>query len=294
MRVLLISAEGLLGKELFRDFSRGYELLGTYKDEARQELVHLDLVEKEEIKERIESFKPEAVLLSASLTAVDFCEQNQDLAWKVNVEGVKEVAVASKKQGAFLMFYSSDYIFDGERGPYSEDARPNPINFYGKTKWEAEKVIKKELKEFLIIRTCSNYGYEKGSKNFAMQVLTALKDNKIVTAFKDQYGTPTYCEYLSNTTLKLLKNKKEGIFNIVGSDYVNRVQFSMEIAEVFGLDAGLIKEVTSEELRQPAKRPRKAGLKADKLKLETGITPISLREGLVAMKARAIKENGNK
>ena len=284
MKALIIGAAGFLGKHLARDFSKDYEVFGADKYEKQEGLYYLDLVKKPLVREIFSRIKPQIVLLPASITGVDFCEQNQDLAWEVNTEGAKETAVCAKRQGAFLVFYSSDYVFDGSAGPYSEGDRPNPINFYGKTKLEAEKIIQKELKKFLIIRTCSLYGYEEDGLNFAMQVIGALKSNRVVKAVRDQFGTPTYAEDMSAVTLKLVRGGKGGVFNVAGPDYVNRVQFAKEIADVFGLDKGLIREVGTEELKQAAERPKKGGLKADKLKLEAGAQMRTLRAGALKMK----------
>ncbi len=292
MKVLVIGAAGFLGKHLVRDFSIDNTVFGADKYKDKKGLHYLDLANRESVKSAFLRFSPELVLLPASVTGVDFCEQNQDLAWAVNTEGPKEVAVAAKRQGAFLIFYSTDYIFDGAKGPYSEEDRPDPINFYGKTKLEAERIIQKELNSFLIIRTCGLYGYEKGGLNYAMQIYSALKKKRIVRAVCDQYGTPTYVEDLSAATLKLVKSKKEGIFNVAGPDYVNRIQLSRELADVFGFDKRLIQEARTEELKQAAERPKKGGLKTDKLGIEAGIKTMSLKEGLLAMRGMIL--NGNK
>lgn len=284
MKILIIGAAGLLGKELARDFSEENEVLGADTNTAVKGVVHLDLLQKEELKDAFLRFKPGIVLLPAAVNAVDAIEKDRDLAWRVNVEGTKEVAVLARKAGAFMTIYSTDYIFDGKDGPYPEEFTPNPLNFYGKTKLEGERIITKELKRFLIIRTCSIYGYEKDGKNYAMQVLNSLSAKKAFRAVNDQFGTPTYAADLSRVTLELIRSKKEGVFNVVGPDYVNRVQFASAVAEVFGLDKGLIIPVATRELNQPAQRPAKGGLKIEKLAAELGIKTMSLKDGLIAMK----------
>ncbi len=287
MQALIIGAAGFLGKELVKDFSKENEVFAADKYENVNGLYYLDLLKKNLIKEIFSRVKPDIVLLTASITGVDFCEQNQDIAWQVNAEGPKHVAVEARKQGSFLVFYSSDYIFDGKNGPYPEEARPQPLNAYGRTKLEAEKIIEKELKKFLIIRTCGIYGYEKSGKNYAMQVWENLSGKKIIKAVSDQFGTPVYVEDLSKVTLGLVNKAKEGIFNVVGPDYVNRVQFAGEVAGAFDFDKGLIQSVATKELNQPADRPKKGGLKIDKLRLDAGLTTMGLREGLLAMKNKA-------
>ncbi|MBI4335618.1 MAG: NAD(P)-dependent oxidoreductase [Candidatus Omnitrophica bacterium] len=284
MRILIIGAAGFLGKRLVADFSGGNEVFAADKRCTTEELFYVDLASRELVREAFLRFRPEVAILPASITAVDFCERNQEMAWMVNAEGPKEAAVAAKRQGAFLVFYSSDYIFDGAKGPYMEDDRPNPINFYGKTKLEAERIIRKELDHFLIVRTCGLYGYEKDGLNFAMQVRGDLSAGKTISVPADQFGTPTYVEDLSRITLKLVRDKREGVFNASGPDYVNRVEFASEVADVFRLDKSLIRGLDTKDLNQPAPRPKRGGLRIDKLRAEAGLETMGLREGLIAMK----------
>ncbi|MEI8176158.1 MAG: NAD(P)-dependent oxidoreductase [Candidatus Omnitrophota bacterium] len=286
MNILVVGAAGFLGKELCRDFASLGKVTAADKYEGVPGLHFLDLARKELIHETFARLKPELVLLTAAISWVDFCETNRDQAWLVNTEGPKEVARACKKYSSFLVFYSSDYVFDGASGPYDEEARPHPINVYGSSKLEAEKAVCAELSRYLIIRTCGIYGYEKGGKNYAMQVSESLRDKKPVQAVNDQYGTPVYVDDLSRASLELINGKKCGLYNIVGPDYLNRVCFAEEIADVFGFDKGLISPIATETLRQPAPRPRKGGLKADKLIAELNFRQRSLREGLLAMKAK--------
>lgn len=286
MRILVIGSNGLLGKHLVGDASHMGEVYRADKFENIKGLYYVDLAKKGLVKEVFSAVKPQLVLLTASITGVDFCEKNRDLAWQVNTEGPKEVAVLAKKAGAFLVFYSSDYVFDGNNGPYSEEDTPRPINIYGQAKLEAETIIRKELKNYLIIRTCSIYGYDRDGLNYAMQVWRALNEKKTVRAVNDQYGTPTYVEDLSSITLRLINAGRSGIYNVVGPDYINRVEFADTIAGQFGLDKGLIVPIGTDELMQAAKRPEKGGLRTDKLRSELKIEALSLKDGLTAMKRR--------
>jgi dTDP-4-dehydrorhamnose reductase len=243
------------------------------------------------VSEFIARSRPALILLPAAISAVDYIETHHDEAWLINVEGVEETVIAAKKIGAFLVFYSTDYVFDGFKGPYDEEARTNPLNFYGKTKLEAEKVIGSQMRNFLIIRTCSIYGYEKGGKNFAMQVWERLKEGRNVKVPDDQYGTPTYVEDLSRATLSLVNGKNKGIFNVVGPDYVNRVDFARAVADAFDFKSAAISGVSTEQLRQSAPRPKKGGLKIEKLLTSTGIRMLPLKEGLIKMRENINKEN---
>ena len=290
MKVLIIGANGFLGGYLFEDFSKAFQVQGTFFEGEHAGHLYLDVTSRKQIQDVFKKVKPSIAIMPAAVSNVDFCEQNRDLAWKVNVEGTKEVAVCCRKEGVFLTFYSTDYVFDGTAGPYGEDDRTHPISFYGTTKLEAELVIKKELEHFLVLRTCGLYGYQEAGRNFAMHVLRKLKKQEEVLALTNQSYTPTYVEDLSQKTLELVKRSKVGIYNVAGLDIVGRVEFTKAIARTFGFSEELVREIHSSELKLSAERPQKAGLKVDKIIREIQAKPVSVKDGLLAMKARMLNE----
>ncbi|MEM7819477.1 MAG: dTDP-4-dehydrorhamnose reductase [Candidatus Aenigmatarchaeota archaeon] len=283
MKILNIGASGLVGGSLYKKLSNKAYILGTYNQIKIDNFVKLDIVNKDDVMKVVSDFYPDIIFLTAALTNVDLCEENKELCWRINVQGTRNVVHAANKIGAKLIFFSSDYVFDGKSGPYSEEDKINPINNYGKSKIEAENIIK-ELSDYLIIRTTVVYGNELQCKNFASRTIKSLREGKTVKAVVDQISTPTYVGDLADKVIILTKRKKKGIYNVAGPDLMSRYEFAKHIANVFNLDENLIVPVTTLELRQKAPRPLKAGLKTNKLYMELGLRTMSVIEGLEAMK----------
>lgn len=280
MRALVIGASGLVGGALLKNLSlSGHDTLGSYNSMKIGNCVKLDITEKENVFDLISNFQPDVVFLPAALANVDFCEENPGLCRKINVEGTRNVAVAAAK----LVFFSTEYVFDGKAGPYSEEDEVNPINKYGAAKVEAERIIK-SLENSLIIRTTVVYGNEVQGKNFAIKVIQSLRNGAQFRAVTDQISTPTYVDDLAEKTIELTKRDKTGVYNVVGPDLVSRYEFALEIAEAFNLKKSLVKPVSTAELGQKAPRPLNCGLKTDKLSRELGCRTLTVREGLDAFK----------
>ncbi len=291
MKILIIGASGLIGGYLFKEFSSLGEVKGTSFPLQLKEYPRLDIRNKIELKNIFQSFHPNIVLCPAAISDVEYCENNPDEAREVNVQGMFNVIKETKDNFSKLVFFSSEYIFNGENGPYSETDTPSPINEYGRQKMEVEGIMQKELNDFLIIRTTVVYGWEKEGKNFVMQVLKKNSEDNPIKVPKDQLSSPTYAGNLAYTVRELIKAKKSGIFNVVGNQLMSRYEFSQLICKVFSLNQGLIRPVFTHELGQSAKRPLKAGLKIDKIVKEVGAILISPLEGLMQMKAE--ENDGN-
>ena len=284
MKILVIGASGLVGNALFRAFASKHEIIGTFSAHPIGNLIRLDITNKAEVEGIFRRFMPDVVLLSAGLTNVELCEERQDLCQKINVEGTKNVVECIANLPAKLVFFSSDYIFDGRNGPYSETDTPNPINVYGLAKLEAETLIRNELKNYLIIRSTVIYGWEPQAKNFIMSLLKNVELGKEMRVPNDQIGTPTYAINLAEIVKELVERNKIGIYNVAGCDPVSRYDFALVAADVFGLNKRLIVPVSTVELNQRAKRPLRAGLKIDKVCREVSTEPVGAREGLELMK----------
>ncbi|MFH1562254.1 MAG: SDR family oxidoreductase [Nitrospirota bacterium] len=290
MSVLIIGASGFVGSHLYENLSKDDEVIGTFY--RRQPEVkgfrYLDITDKESVEGLIRQIKPSAIILASALTYVDYCEEHQSEAYDINVSGTTNIVLAAKEVGSKLVFFSSEYVFDGKCGPYSEIDLPNPVDYYGKTKLEAEKVIIENLIDYLIIRTTIIYGYQKDGKNFIMQLIQKNKDGQAMNVPLDQYGSPTFRDNLIEVTIELIRKDKRGIYNVVGREVINRYDFSILATEIFGLDKGLIIPKTTLELRQVALRPLKAGLKIDKVKKEIETNLLSPREGLEILKNQLV------
>ncbi|MEW6096740.1 MAG: SDR family oxidoreductase [bacterium] len=292
MSILIIGASGFVGSFLYEILAKEDEVIGTFypRESEVKGFQYLDITDRKSVEVLIREIKPHVIILTAALTYVEYCEDHQKEAFDINVLGTTNVVLMAKEVNAKLVFFSTEYVFDGKKGPYSEIDLPNPISYYGKTKLEGERVIIDNLNDYLIIRTTVVYGYEKDGKNFIMQLIQKNKDRQVMNVPLDQYGSPTFRDNLVAATIELIQKDKRGIYNVVGSEVMNRFDFSVLAAEILGLDKSLIIPKTTSELGQRAPRPLNAGLKIDKVKQEIETKLLSPKEGLEILKAQLVKK----
>ncbi len=257
MRTLIIGASGLVGGALRAEFPGA---LGTYFRAAASGLEPLDITDAGAVERLVKRVAPELILLPAAQPNVDRCELEPEESARTNVEGTRHVAEAAAAAGARLVFFSTDYVFDGQGGPYAPDAPPHPINVYGRHKLEAERIVARTVANHLVVRACGVYGYQPSGKNFVMALarLGAARDPMRVPS--DQWGTPTLAESLAAAVRELVLAGHRGIVHPVGPDYLTRIDFARLAAAAFGYDPGFLQPVTTPELRQPAARPLRGGV----------------------------------
>jgi dTDP-4-dehydrorhamnose reductase len=287
MKILITGSNGLLGSKLV-EAAKGHEILPTYSTKPLfPDSLKMDITSRNEVLRIISEFKPDVVIHTAAETDVDGCEVNKDRAWDVNVEGTKNIAEACAEVGTPPVYVSTDYVFDGEKGLYDEDDKPNPINYYGLTKLEGEKHIAK-IGGHLIARTSVLYGWHRWKKNFATWVLESLKQKKRITVVDDHYNSPTLADNLAELLLEAVENGLTGLYHIAGRERISRFKFALEIAKTFGLDSELVKQIKMAELKAwVARRPRDSSLRVDKIQRELKTRLLSISEGLRLMKKRA-------
>jgi dTDP-4-dehydrorhamnose reductase len=284
-RILIIGSNGMLGQRLtdFFSASSNVELLCTSQEEEsfnkNVEYKSLDITNKQKVKEIILDFFPDFVINAAAFTNVDKAESERELTWKVNVNGVENIALYSWTIDAHLIHISTDYIFDGKNGPYSEKDKPSPINYYGRSKLASENSIRTSGVRFTILRSNVLYGPAKfGRPDYVKWVIGSLSLHKEIRIVKDQFNNPTFIDDISQAINKIVEYKKEGIFNIAGPEILSRLEFTNRIADHFLLDKDLIKPIVTEELKQPATRPLKSGLITLKAETELGYKPTSITD----------------
>lgn len=271
MKFLIIGASGVLGSRLYNDaIKKKWNVLGTYCSHECGGLYYLDVRDRKSIEKIFRFFEPEAVVLAGGVTDVDFSESRPKIAEDVNIKGTLNIVKKVKEYGSKFMYVSTDYVFDGENGPYSEEDKPNPINKYGETKLEAENIVKAMLKNYLIVRTSQLFGigvtprrWQKAT--YAVGVVYAIRSNKKIYAADDFYSTPTYSGLLSEMTIKLIEKGASGIYHGAGHEFLSRYDYVNKIANVFGLDKSLIGRVKLKDLKLKAKRPKRGGLRIDKV-----------------------------
>ena len=293
-RILIIGCNGLLGQALANYYSKKNDVelhLASIEDrfvgDNQFTYSKVDISKRNEVKKLFLDFFPDLVINSAAYTDVDGCEVNRELAWNINVNGVKHLIEGCRIVDAQLVHLSSDFIFDGQNGPYHEDDRPNPISYYGRTKFASENEIKIGGINYLIIRTNVLYGVQKGvKKDFVEWVVENLSQNKQINVVTDQWNNPTYVEDLVEGITIAIEKRKNGVYNIGGLEYLSRYEFAIKITEVFELNKNLINQTTTDKLNQKAKRPLRGGLIILKAQAELGYKPHTIEENLLKIKTK--------
>lgn len=288
-RILIVGSNGMLGQRTVEFFSRqqNFEILGCSVEEnsvSNCEYVCCDLTKRDNIKNIIYDFYPDFVVNAAAYTNVDQSETERETAWKVNVKGVEYLAEASRVLDCHLIHISSDYVFDGTNGPYTEDAKPHPLGYYGRTKLASENALKISGAIHTILRTNVLYGIANSRPDFVRWVINSLKEGKEIRIVTDQYNNPTFIDDLVQAVSRVIEFRKEGIYHIGGRDFLSRYKFTEEIAEFFNLNKNLIKPIETEELNQKARRPLKSGLITLRAETELGYKPHTIAESLAIMK----------
>jgi len=289
-RILVIGANGMLGQRVIRFFSprENTQLLGCSFEPApcfnNVDYKSCDVSKRDAIKDIVLDFYPDYIINSAAFTNVDQCETERETAWKINVKGVEYLAEASRVIDAHLVHISTDYVFDGTKGPYDERAKPNPLGYYGRTKLASENVLKISGAYYTVLRTNVLYGIARNRPDFVRWVVASLKKGSPIRIVTDQINNPTYLDDLVQAIDKVLEYKKYGIYNIGGREFISRYDFTLRIADYFNLDKSLITPITTAELNQPAKRPLHSGLITIKAESELEFKPHSINETLFIMK----------
>jgi len=270
MRVLLTGASSSPGfKTLIALVSRGFSVVATYNthpisfEHPNASIVRLDLTEFDRVAQLFSEARPDAVIHMAALGNVDQCEEDKQLAWRVNVEATRFLAKLCARSGVPMIYLSTDYVFDGERGMYREDDVPNPINFYGLTKLVAEEIVRSLVPKHAVVRTSAIYGLGMGRKNFGKFLIEALSSGQRVRALIDQWLSPTLNTLLAEAVVEILERELWGTYHVAG-ERVSRYEFAIRLAERFGFDKSLIEPARMSDFSWRARRPRDSSLDCSK------------------------------
>ncbi|MCW4004815.1 MAG: dTDP-4-dehydrorhamnose reductase [Candidatus Bathyarchaeota archaeon] len=289
MKLLITGASGLYGSKLAQlALARNFEVnsCDVQNLSACSNFVRLDITDRSMVEESFRSIKPDVVVHAASLTDVDKCELNQELAWKVNVEGTKNIVEAAKSAGSFLIYISTDYVFSGEAGCYTEGDKPKPINYYGLTKLKGEEIVQ-TLTEYFIARPSVIFGSTPaaGKVNFALWLIETLRKGERVKIITDQWNTPTLNTNLAEMTLEVVECRLTGTYHLCGASRVSRFEFAELLADAFSLDKCLIEPVESSSFSWVAKRPRDSSLDTSKAQQDLRVKPLGLGDALERLRS---------
>lgn len=290
MKILITGANGFLGYYLTDQLlQKGKTVMATgigscrlpYSGERNFHYQEMDFTNPYSVHDVFETFRPEVVVHAGAMSQPDKCEFNQMAAYLVNVEGTVQLLMNAQEHKSFFLFLSTDFVFDGETGMYRETDAPRPVNYYGRTKLEAEEAVKEYEYDWAIARTVLVYGKNhSGRKNLLHIVKEKLEQGEVFHVVNDQLRTPTYVEDLAKGIMAIIEQRAKGIFHLSGREVLTPYQMAQKAAVHLGLDTSLLHPVTAATFTQPAKRPLRTGFMIDKARIELGFVPVSFEEGL--------------
>lgn len=288
--VLVTGSNGLLGQKITEKILKegGVNLIATAKGENRFPVkegylyAEMNILNPEEVRKIIEQYKPDAIIHTAAMTNVDTCEDEKELAYQLNVEAVETLVILCEEYNIQLVHLSTDFIFDGENGPYDELAAPNPLSYYGETKLRAEELIKNSKAKWAILRTIIVYGIvsDMSRSNIVLWAKGALEKGNPLNIVNDQWRMPTLAEDLADCCFLAIEHDAQGVYNASGKDLMSISELVARVADFWNLDKSLINEVSAATLNQTAKRPARTGFILDKSMTELNYHPHSFEEGL--------------
>jgi len=284
-KMLIIGGSGLVGSTLTQYALPNYNIHVIVNENAiesdRISITKIDLLEKRTaIIKLIQKFRPDVVINTVAHASVDLCETNPQLADLLHIDVTRDIANVCYDINSKLIHFSTEWVFDGNLDrKYIEEDKPNPINHYGKTRLEAENIVKDTSEQNVVLRTAVVYGWHKRSR-FTNWIIQTLKEKRVVDPFVDQYNTPTLVDDLAKVILKIIEMHISGLYHAVGKTCISRYEFALLLADKFGLDRNLVKPVTSQEKKQDAPRPLKSCLSAEKLEKLIGYNFCDIQSGI--------------
>lgn len=296
-RILITGANGLLGQAMVQRMTqdREYDVLATARDEephfenASCGYAPLDVTQPEDVANIFQDFTPNVVINCAAISDVAECDKNRSEAWAVNARAVKTLAKQCRETGARLIQVSSDFVFNGKRGPYDENARPDPVNYYGRTKLAGENAVRDAGRSnWAIVRTVLLYGTAQHLKrsNVVLWMIDELSKGNCLHIVDDQYRTPTHVDDLAVGIERLVHREKTGLYHISGRELVSIYELACTVADVFDFDPSLIEPVSSDFFEDDVERPPRTGFIILRAETELDYDPRPLEDGLHDLKER--------
>ena len=284
-RVVILGAAGQLGRSLCAVLRPQYDVVEAVRRRPEPGQQVIDLADPDGVTASLEALRPEWVIVAGAWCNVDGAETDREACFRVNVDGPRAAARYAQARSAWLVYYSSDFVFDGSQPANREDDPCRPLNAYGQSKAAGEQVVRQELPDrHLIVRTTWMYGVDLARKNFVCRLLDELYAGRSLGVPSDLWGTPTYAEDMAAATRIMLERGLTGTFHAVGPQFMSRLAFARLICEVFGLDPLKLNSKTMAELGQPARRPSRVRLDCAKLQA-LGVTRFRApQEGLMALR----------
>jgi len=268
-KILVTGAAGLIGTQVVKDLLDNNTQVYSCYNNTKPELgiiTHLDLTKEEDIVNVMNHVKPDIIIHLGAMTDVELCETEKELASKINTNATEILALESEKQNAFFVYMSTDYVFDGKAGMKKEEDEPNPINFYGKSKLDGEKVFKKITTPNIIVRTSTPFGMHSKKISFPIWIKKNLELKKEMSVLIDQYTSPSYIPNISKMIIEIVERKITGIIHLAGDTKISRYDFAIHIAKAINMNQQFLKPTKMMQMNWKAQRPIDSSLDVTKAK----------------------------
>ena len=287
MKIMILGANGFIGRRILKRLAPKHQVMACslHQDILPEESYRfevIDILNYPALMGLLNDFHPDVIINAAAYSVVDYCEQNQEEAYAMNVTVVKHLAEYSQANSCRLIHLSTDFVFDGTSpNAYTETDIPNPVNYYGKTKQWSEEVIEQRCTNYAIVRVEVVYGkpLPKQHGNIVHLVKNKLENGESIRVVSDQFRSPTWVEDIACAIEKLLSNQCQGIYHICGDETLSVADIAHRVAKFFQLDASLIDSITTKEMNEATPRPTFTPMSVEKAKKDLGYQPSKLEEG---------------
>ena len=266
LKFLVTGSAGLIGRQVVKDLSETHEVFSCYNKSKPEHgnIIKMDLLNHEMISNVMSEKKPDVVIHLGAMTAVDLCDTQQDNALKINSQATEILAKECSKINSFMVYVATDYVFDGNTGMYEENDTANPLGFYGKSKLLGEKSIQNFSSNWCIARTSTPFGLHPTKKSFPIWVIENLQKQKQIDVLTDQFTSPTYVPSLSRMLIEISERHLTGIIHVAGASKISRYEMASLVSDKLGLDGKLLREISINDIKWEAQRPKDSSLNVSK------------------------------
>jgi len=262
LKFLVTGSAGLVGQQVVKYLSKSNQVFSCYNESKPEygDSVKMDLKNYEMISSVLTEIKPDVVIHLGAMTGVDLCEKEKTSASEINTKATEIIAKECSKLNSFLVYVSTDYVFDGNFGMYKEDDVANPLGFYGKSKLEGEKAVQNFSTNWCIARTSTPFGLHPTKKSFPVWVIENLQKQKQIDVLIDQFTSPTYIPNLSRMLIEISERRITGIIHVAGASKISRYQMASMVSDKLNLDGTLLKQISIDKMKWVAQRPKDSSL----------------------------------
>ncbi|MHB1001063.1 MAG: SDR family oxidoreductase [Armatimonadota bacterium] len=292
-KLLVTGSSGFLGSyTAMQGVKTGWDTWAGYSSHPVEipgcSMIKLDICDEIETMRIISEIKPDVIIHSAAIPRPDLCEERKDLAFAVNTLGTFNIAVAAETTGAHLVHVSTDMVFQGDKAPYNEDDPLSPPNYYGLTKAGAESAVYASGANRAIVRTTTLYGPRTfpNQESFTDKLIESLRDGREMPTFVNQYRPAIPVWNVAEALVEIAERRMEGIYHVVCPDITTRYQVGLKIAELFDLDASLIKPVSVDDVEFKARRPKMLAIEPTATIRALNTRILTFEEGIIELRKR--------